>query len=134
MKKSKLAIPLLMLLILGCASYQLSKQMDRFDLVSKGYADAMKWSNFQAAYNFTKDAQTGSNPPDFRKLQLSRVTSYQVRQFTVSEDSSQVRQIVELGYYKANYNVVRTIIDHQLWEYDPENKIWYLQSKLPDFK
>ena len=134
MKKSKFAFPLLTLLILGCASYRLSKQMDRFDLVAKGYANALKWSDFQAAYNFSKDAQTGSNPPDFRKLQLTKVTSYQVRQFIVSEDSSQVRQIVEIGYYKANYNVVRTITDLQLWEYDPEDKIWYLQSKLPDFK
>ena len=134
MKKSKFTIPLLTLLILGCASYQLSRQMEKFDLVSQNYANALKWSDFQAAYNYSKDAQTGSNPPDFRKLQLARVTSYEVRQFTASDDNSQVRQIVEIKYYKVNYNVVQTIIDHQLWEYDPENNIWHLQSKLPDFK
>jgi hypothetical protein len=134
MKKSKFTIPLLTLLILGCASYQLSRQMEKFDLVSQNYANALKWSDFQAAYNYSKDAQAGSNPPDFRKLQLARVTSYEVRQFTASDDNSQVRQIVEIKYYKVNYNVVQTIIDHQLWEYDPENNIWHLQSKLPDFK
>ena len=134
MKKSKWIIPLLPLLILGCASYQLSRQMENFDLVSKNYGKALKWSDFQAAYHFRKDAQTGSNPPDFRELQLAKVASYEVRQFTVSEDKSQVLQAVEIKYYKVNYTVVKTIIDHQVWEYDPEDKIWYILTELPDFK
>ena len=134
MKKSKLVIPFLVLLILGCASYQLSRQMEKFDLVAKGYENAIKWSDFPTAYNFNKDSKTGSNPPDFNKLKLVKVTSYEVRQFIVSEDNSQIRQVVEIHYYKANYTVVRTVIDHQLWEYDPEDKNWYLLSGLPDFE
>ncbi len=134
MKKSKFAIPLLALLIFGCASLQLKRQMEKFDLTSKGYANAIKWSDFEAAYNSIKDVQNRSNPPDFRKLKLVKVTAYEVRQLIVSEDKSQVRQIAEINYYKLNYNVVRTVVDHQLWEYDPEVKIWYLRSELPDFK
>ncbi|MFC1813701.1 hypothetical protein ACFL03_13535 [Thermodesulfobacteriota bacterium] len=129
-----MAIPLLALLVFGCASLELSKQMKKFDLTSENYATAIKWSDFEAAYYSSKDAQIESKPPDLSKLKLVKVTSYEVRQFIVSEDKSQVRQIVEINYYKLNYNVVRTILDHQLWEYDPEGKIWYLRSELPDFK
>jgi hypothetical protein len=134
MKKSKLVIPLLALLVFGCASLELSKQMKKFDLMSENYATAIKWSDFEAAYYSSKDTQIESKPPDLSKLKLVKVTSYEVRQFIVSEDKSQVRQIVEINYYKLNYNVVRTILDHQLWEYDPEGKSWYLRSELPDFK
>ena len=134
MKNIKPAICLLALMVFGCASLRLSKQMERFDMMSRSYADAIEWSDFEAARFFIKDAQPENPPLDFRKLQLVKVTSYEVRQLVISEDKSQVRQIVEVKYYKLNDNVVKTIIDNQLWEYDPAGESWYLQSGLPDFQ
>jgi molybdenum cofactor biosynthesis enzyme len=62
------------------------------------------------------------------------VTSYSVKKVSVSEDQSEVRQTVEIGYYRVDEVTLKTIRDQQVWVYNPIAKRWYLKSGLPLFK
>ncbi|MGB5620397.1 MAG: hypothetical protein WBM78_26390, partial [Desulfobacterales bacterium] len=62
------------------------------------------------------------------------VTSYSVKKVSVSEDQAEVRQIVEIGYYRVDEVTLKTMREQQVWAYNPVVKRWYLQSGLPPFK
>jgi hypothetical protein len=53
---------------------------------------------------------------------------------SVSEDQTEVRQIVEIGYYRVDEVTLKTMREQQVWAYNPLVKRWYLQSGLPPFK
>ena len=134
MNKIKLTIFLLIMLVAGCPNLSNVKQMNMFDWITASFKDSVRWSDFEAANQLRKDAQTESNPPDFKKLKNVRVTSYEVKQIVPMDNKLKIRQIVEINYYKTDNMVEKTLIHDQLWEYDAADESWSLKSRLPDFK
>ncbi|MBC8432483.1 MAG: hypothetical protein H8D96_11250 [Desulfobacterales bacterium] len=134
MNKIKLTIFLLIMLVAGCPNLSNVKQMNMFDWITASFKDSVRWSDFEAANQLRKDAQTESNPPDFKKLKNVRVTSYDVKQIIPMDNKLKIRQIVEINYYKTDNMVEKTLIHDQLWEYDAADESWSLKSRLPDFK
>ena len=138
MKKNRIngfIIVLLCGVMLGaCATLTDQHRMEKFSDITRAYGKAVFWSEFEAAYAFRKEAKTGENLPDFQFLKNFKVTSYELKQIYPSGDGMQVRQVVEIDYYRINEVVVKTIRDHQLWEYDSRDGIWYLKSDLPKFE
>jgi hypothetical protein len=109
--------------------------MEKFEWTSRDYRKAIRWSDFETANSFTKVEGSENKSPDFNKLKLIKVASYELKEMVIlKKDKTQVRQIVEITYYKVDDNLLRTLRDVQLWEYDGERKSWYIQSGLPDFK
>ena len=107
--------------------------MDNFAQTSKSYGTAIHWSNFEEAIYHIKETQKESNPPDVKNLMQIKVTSYEVKKISISKDKLQVRQAVEIKYYRTGTLIERPLTDDQLWEYDETEKRWYIQ-RLPDFK
>jgi hypothetical protein len=134
MNKLMRTIFLLILLVAGCSHFSNVKQMNMFDDITASFKDSIRWSDFEAANHFRKDALTESNPPDFKKLNNVKVTSYEVKQIIPMDNKLKVRQIVEINYYKSDNMIEKTLTHDQLWEYDTADKNWYLQSRFPDFK
>ena len=134
MNKLMLTIFLLIMLVAGCPNLSNVKQMNMFDQVTWSFKDSIRWSDFEAANQLRKDAQTESNPPDFKKLKNVRVTSYDVKQIIPMDNKLKIRQIVEINYYKTDNMIEKTLTYDQLWEYDAKNENWSLKSRLPDFK
>ena len=124
---------LLTFLIAGCVTVSEMNKMKSFDRTAIGYREAIRWSDFETAYRFTKNSTVENNLQAFKKLNPIKVTSYEVKQTITAEDRSQVRQIVEIKYYNTDDMVERTLRDHQLWEYDETMNGWILQGNLPDF-
>lgn len=118
----------------GCASIADMNRMEDFDETIRSYEKMIFWSEFNAALAYKEPDNNGAKPPDMASLKKVRVTSYKVRRFRVSEDKSQVQQLVEIDYYRMDNVTVKTIIDQQLWVYDNDAKRWYIRSELPDFK
>ncbi len=134
MHKLKPAIAILAMLIAGCGSLFGMVQMEKFERAARVYRKAIRWSDFEAACSFLKVEWSENKSPDFNKLKQVKVASYEVKEIVPLKDKRQVRQIVEITYYKINDNVLKTLREDQLWEYDQEEKSWYIQSGLPDFK
>ena len=108
--------------------------MEQLSEMTKAYEQAIRWSEFDYAMVFLKPSELEANPPDESFYKRIKVTAYKMKKTALSEDETQAIQIVEISYYKINNVIVKSITDHQLWEWDTKEKQWYLQSGLPDFK
>ena len=122
------------LFFLGCATAGKLYQDHEFDEVENRYEKAIRWSDYRVANSFRKDAATEDHPPDFDRLNQFKVTSYQVKERAELLGQSQMRQTVEIGYYRADSFIEKKVIDNQIWEYNKEQGRWYLLTGLPDFK
>lgn len=133
MKKTKFAI-FFVFLIFGCATVKEYHRLQMFQETSDAYAKAVQWSYFETASSFGKDAGIAYNLPNVDTLKKTIVTSYEVKHTIQTKNSLQIIQIAEISYYKTDKLIEKTLRDHQVWEYDPSIKRWYLKSGLPDFK
>ena len=129
-----LTVSLLVVLIAGCTGVLNLAQQNRFDKTSRAYEKVIRWSDFEEAVQYLNDTAKKKNPPDLKKLKHIKVIEYKVNRTTLMKDKSQVFQIAEIQYYRDDSNVVKTITDKQLWEYDASLRNWYLLSGLPDFE
>jgi len=121
-------------LITGCASLSEVKQEELFETASFSYEQALVFGKYEAAHSFTKVAAQEEHVTDLKRLKKIKVTAYELIALKVSKDRNIVNQRVEIRYYYLDSMVEKTIIDNQLWRYEPEETIWYLESGLPDFK
>jgi hypothetical protein len=118
----------------GCAAYLDMKKQDDFNETSKSYEKMIFWSNYDTADSFRDPQERETHPADLDELKNIKVTSYSVKKVSVSEDQAEVRQFVEIGYYRVDEVTLKTMRDQQVWAYNPIAKRWYLQSGLPLFK
>ncbi len=130
----KLSICFFVLLLVGCAKIEDMKKMDRFDVTTRAYTHSIRWSEFEDAVMFLKSTEEDSNSPDPELLKMIRVTDYAIKKTAVSEDQTQVVQIVDISYYRNDRMIVKTIREKELWEWDVEKKDWQLSTGLPKFK
>lgn len=122
------ALGLLALLLCGCAGYQNHLQAQSFAKFTHSYGLAIQWSDYDAAANFL---ETHPPPEDLARLKTFKVTAYEIRKVKFLDDMSRADQTVAIRYYKLDELIEQTIVDQQTWVYDPQEKIWYLQSGLP---
>jgi len=118
----------------GCAAYSDMKRQDDFSETTKSYEKMIFWSNYDTADSFRDPQEREIHPADIDELKDIKVTSYSVKKVSVSEDQAEVRQTVEIGYYRVDEVTLKTLRDQQVWVYNPMAKRWYLQSGLPLFK
>jgi sensor c-di-GMP phosphodiesterase-like protein len=118
----------------GCAAYSDMKKQDDFSETSKSYEKMIFWSNYDTADSFRDPQERETHPADIDELKNIKVTSYSVKKVSVSEDQAEVRQTVEIGYYRVDEVTLKTMRDQQVWVYNPIAKRWYLQSGLPLFE
>jgi hypothetical protein len=128
--------PLAMVVIAGliaaaCASTFSFRRQELFEQSAKRYGNLIRWSEFEAAKAFlAPDA-----PESLRTVPATvRVSDYQVKQIAHSEESRKVVQAVEISYFKVDAPRVRTLVDRQLWEFDPDKEAWLLKSGFPSFQ
>lgn len=127
-----LLILLPLALLGGCASSQQDKSLD---LVLTQYEKTIRWSQWDAAFEFLAPEYLEEKPVtrlDIDRLRLFRVTRYEIRSATAFDEGMGFRQTVEIGMFHKSRAVERNVIDIQEWRYDPERETWMLHSGLPD--
>ena len=135
MVKFMVKFVVLMLLLMGCAGLGNKKEnWEKFDQTSKAYLLALRWGEYEGAYGFRGHPNINDEKPDFQDLSDVKITSYKVKQTIVLENEMIVIQLVDFQYYRMRNVTVRTITDHQKWEYDEEKERWHLVSDLPHFE
>ena len=127
------AILLFIALIMpACASVDDSKKTITLDSALRQYERAMRWGEFQAADSQRK--QSGGAAVNTAHLNSVRVTAYNILGTTESDDREKAQVDVEIRYYNEYTMKEMTITDHQLWEYNPVGKSWYITSPMPAFR
>ncbi len=125
---------LLALSLLGCAAVDDSKKNITYDKALWKYETAIRWVDFGTANSLRRLEDPAAYEPDLETLQHIKVTSYNVMNKTLSEDHAEVKLAVQIVYYNDANMKLSTIIDNQVWKYDPEIKDWYISTPLPPFK
>ena len=133
MKKLLLVFGLICLCTISCARISTIAKENAFEAQSRSYMRAIRWGEYEAAREFLR-LEEGVSMPAVQEMQDIRVTSYEVKTISLSQNQETVFQTVEIKYYRATLPVVKTITDQQIWEYDVGSEIWYLKSGLPGFE
>jgi len=120
------------LLLAGCDNIKPSQDRAR-ELVFYDFAGAMRWGDFNKAYDFV-DPKTKSEHPltDLEKERFKQVevSGYEVMSKVAGKET--VDQQVRLDLINRNTQVPRSVVYHEHWRWDPVAKTWWLVSGLPD--
>lgn len=120
-------------LVAGCPTSS-GMEQDRADVL-KQYEALIRWSEWDGAVSFLAPDYVEEHPIsqlEMDRLRMFKVTNYTPRAFAMYDDGFTAIQTVEIKMYNSTQAIERTIIDEQLWRYDPELKHWLLYSGLPD--
>jgi hypothetical protein len=131
MVRTKLAVFALIVLIVGCKTIFEYHKEDNFTETTSAYKHALIWSDFQTASAYLSPEQV--EEIDFEKLSNIKVTDYEVKKATVSDNELKQTQIVKISYFKKSDMIVRTFNDEEVWEFDQTKNAWFLISGFPEF-
>jgi len=126
-----LAIGLLALLATGCAT-----KIDRMSKLSESqyaYSAAIRWGDFEGAWNMIDPKIRNEHP--MTDLEFERYKQVQISAYTdlasQNGDLTAAREI-QIGVINRNTLVERSTRYTERWRYDPEGKVWWLTSGLPN--
>ena len=134
MNSFRLMVTSLILLGIGCLVASDVGAGRNYNKRLEEYGHAIRWSDFDTANAFVKPTEnddTWAKAADMYKD--IRVADYVVENTKYQKKQKQVLQTVEILYYRVNNPTIRTFIDRQRWEYDTNEKEWYLMTGLPTF-
>ena len=128
----------ILLVASGCASYREDRREDALEAATTAYGAALRWGYYETAvgYLHPEKRKIAEVPKDLPNI---RLTGYEVVQppIPLGDDehgvSDQV-QVVRIDYLHDDTQSVNTLMDRQVWRYEPEAKTWWLYSGLPAFK
>ena len=127
-----LLLACLVLVLAACAGA--GGQRSPRDQTLYTYVSAVRWSDFDAAYEFLDPAWLAANPmtdAERERYRQFQVSGYEVK--TAREPAEgEYEQVVEIRVVNRHTQVEKIITDRQRWRWDPEAKRWWLASGLPD--
>ena len=129
---TRLLLPL-MLLLTGCAYFGAQSRMQQFDDLTRAYAKAVMWSNFEMAYSATQTA-VKVPPADAAVFQNIKVTAYDLASQKAAADGMTVKRVVQIRYVHTSHMVEHSLTVEETWAYSEEEKRWVLQSGFPRFQ
>lgn len=130
MKRAVWAIFVCGILFAGCASVFDFRREEVFEDSAKRYGRLIRWSDFETARSYLALAESGAKTPLPKNV---RVTDYEVKEMVYAEGKRRVLQVVDISYFLANDPRIKTLQDHQVWEFDSDKEAWLLKSGFPHF-
>lgn len=107
-------------------------ELEMLDQSVRSYERAIRWGDFIVAKSFHK------NEPALHSIERRRLALYRVSGYTVLQndtpDLNNAHLLVEIKYYKNDRPVIKTLTVTQDWKRDEKTKIWYIDSKFPEFR
>ena len=120
------------LLLSGCAT---NRRQDALNLTMIKYANTVRFDGLEAAEQFVDPKVRAAHPLtnlDHERYKQVQVSGYDDGNGPIPAGENEVRQVVQISLTNIHTQSVRTIVDHQVWRYDPEKTQWWLESGLPD--
>ena len=100
------------------------------------YEDIVRWGDLRKIHAFSKPMKEGEEPQPvsgMQALQNVRVTSYEA---STPRELSPWRwgQNAVINYVLVDRQVVKTVLDAQIWMSEDEGKTWYRSNPPPRFQ
>ena len=121
-----------LLLLAGCATVQNRNNLR--DDTLEGYAAALRWGDFQSAWNFVDPAVRAVHPLTAQQKALYntvRVAEYDASG-PMADGPDTIEQTATIGLIVKSSQRVYSVVDRQTWHWDAKAKHWWLESGLPD--
>lgn len=132
----KRGIFLLLLLVtaalIGCSTVQKAGKEQRLQRQLQSYDHVVRWGELEEMYTYMKPEDAPAEIP--QGLENIRVTSYEELGQPVNLDQDKVARKVRIGYVIRDRQVVKTLIDDQVWQYDGELEQWFRVNPPPVFE
>lgn len=112
-----------------------ARQRARLDQAQAAWSSAVRWSDFESAWEMVDPALRRERPLSDLELERYRqlqVTSYREGSSGSIDDGSIVRA-VEIGVINRHTQAERSVRFRERWVWDPEAKRWWQAAGLPDF-
>lgn len=132
--RPRLVPPLVLTAVLamaGCATHTRETLLDQ---TLEAYASAVRWDGFGSAMQYIDPKVLEKHPPtalQLARFQQVRVSGYDSAGAQPVSDN-EVHQRVRIDLINIHTQVSRSVIDNQVWRYDPVAEHWWLESGLPD--
>ena len=117
----------------GCGTIEESKESQIMEARLDLYGKTVRWGALENMYGFLTPEESVKVvfPGNLGNI---RVTNYQVRIPPMMLEKHKLSQTVTIEYLFRDTQVIKTMSDSQVWEYDPEVKEWYRANPIPEFK
>lgn len=124
----------LCLAISACSTGPGSKP-DALDRTLYDYSGAIRWNNFEVAYEAI-DPEVRKERPitafELERMKQVQVTRYDLVASTMLADG-RIEREVEIGLINRHTQTERSVRVRETWRYDEEAKRWWKTEGLPDF-
>ena len=122
-----------LLFVAGCQSIVARDHIYRLNETLRLYEKSVRWNFFDEAYTFLKPefADDARHHEDAENI---KITSYEVISPPEQTDDFHAVQTVVVEFVYLDEQVVRKVIDQQLWEYSKESGGWMRANPIPEFR
>ncbi len=121
-----------LLMLSGCATLQKKDQLR--DDTLEGYAAALRWGDFQSAWNYVDPAVRAAHPLTAQQKALYntvRAAEYDASGPRATGPDT-IEQSATISLIVKSSQRVYSVLDHQTWRWDAAAKRWWLETGLPD--
>jgi hypothetical protein len=97
------------------------------------YATTLRWGDIPQAIAYIDPKVLQEHPVtglDLERFKQVRIAGYREQPWSLIGEG-RARQVVEIEIINRNTATVRSIVDMQIWRWDPVAKHWWLETGLP---
>jgi uncharacterized lipoprotein len=127
------ALALVAALLAACSTGAGTKP-DALDRALYDYSGAIRWSNFEVAYDMVDPKAREAKPLtdfEFERLKQVQITNYNLVSSASLPDGRVARE-VELGVVNRHTQAERIVRVREIWRYDEATERWWQTEGLPD--
>lgn len=121
----------LLMVFTSCSSYN---RKFEFEKSLETYNDMVRWHKLDEAGLFAADAVFREFMARLKAAEDMRTVEYRILKVQYDEVKNEAEVRVEIQYYLASKNILKSLVDVQKWVYMPNGKQWKLMSLFPEFK
>jgi hypothetical protein len=121
-------------LLAGCIANPLARvNEEKLQDTLRLYEGTVRWGSPERLYGFLRpeDRQHAEIPAGLDNV---RVMNYEAAFAPVPIGENRFQNTGVIQYVLQDQQVVKTLTDQQIWEFDAESKNWYRVNPIPPFK
>jgi len=116
----------------GCAGVEKASKRQKQRQQFLSYDHVIRWGDLEEMYAY---GRPGSEPVTIQGgLDKIRVTNLEEVGPVLDAGDGRVSRKIRVEYVLKDRQVVRTLIDEQIWEYDEQSEQWFRVNRPPTFE